>query len=185
MRIRRATALLAAIGVLVVSSEVRADAPSAADEGVAGIRFLDAKSTITRIGTDPALTNEHPAFAHARYVNDDSSQALALIFHPGGIALDVAEAIVETAGENPTYPRFPGGAPRFQSARGIHLGMSKSEVTRILGSADSASDHVLEYRITKENGGRWLEERNLPVYFGTYEFRDGKLFRFSFGFEYP
>jgi len=173
--------------LLVLAAPVSAQSkrPQAADPGIASILFFDPTSAIARLGKSPPLTDEHVVFAHARYVNADRSESLALVFHPGSRFMDVAEAIVERPAPGAAYPSFPGSIKRFESSRGISLGLTKAEVRRILGAPTSETPVSLKYVLDKTNAKEWLAEYNLPRYYGTYEFTADKLTKFSFGFEYP
>ncbi len=184
-RNRSDVASIAAVAVLGLFALASSDEPRPADLGVASILFLDAKSAIAGMGTTPPMTGEDPPFGHVRYVNDDRSEAVAFVIHPGSSRMDFSEAIVERTTASSPYPPFPGGIKSFKSVRGIQLGMTREEVTRILGPPKSETPDALRYQLDKTNAKNWLARFNMPVYYGRYEFADGKLVKFSFGFEYP
>ena len=184
-RNRSTVAHLTVVSVLGLFALGSSDEPRPADLGVASIVFLDAKSAIARLGETPPMTGEGSPFQSARYVNDDRTETLTLIMHPGSIRMEFSEAIVELADPSVSYPRFPGGAKSFQTLRGIKLGMTRQEVEKILGSPDSETRETVRYLLDETNAKNWLARFNMPVYYGSYEFADGKLVTFSFGFEYP
>lgn len=84
------------------------------------------------------------------------------------------------------------GISEFSSEKGIKLGLSKAELTALLGNCYTSSDSTatgitLAYRIESPQDSRtgFLKKWNMPVYYGVYKFSNDKLAEFEFGFEYP
>jgi hypothetical protein len=79
--------------------------------------------------------------------------------------------------------------PTFKTARGIELGMTPAQVIEKFGKCiknrekDGAVE-TLQYQVDAA-GDPSLKAFGYPAYYAEYEFLDGKLARFRFGFEYP
>ena len=45
--------------------------------------------------------------------------------------------------------------------------------------------NTLSYRLDNKNESGFLQNNSAPAYYGQYHFKQDKLVRFSFGFEFP
>jgi hypothetical protein len=80
----------------------------------------------------------------------------------------------------------------FKTEKGIKLGLTKNQVIEKLGACyvakDSSSNRInLYYKIETPNDtkSKLLKRENMPMYFASYVFFNGRLERFEFGYEYP
>lgn len=182
-----AALLLLAASAANAASEI--GLPSQADLAISGVLLNDPPSAknpwnITIELDDP--DNDHPK---AYVCNQDKTERLALVFYEGDTANIVSEFKVErvtTRYVDCVLPAQP--LSRFVTAKGIRLGMLKSELINILGQGygehQQPDETVLSYRIDHQDSD-FLLRQNAPAYYGQYHFQDNRLVRFAFGFEFP
>lgn len=77
----------------------------------------------------------------------------------------------------------------FMTESKIMLGMKKEEIIRKKGSnyitTENQNIESLRYVLSDYQNSTLLKKYNLPLYYSEYNFKDGNLIRFTFGFEYP
>jgi hypothetical protein len=172
--------------------------PKVADFSVAGIKLGDAKSSRAVLGrkissgTDPALieddTEEMP---HAMATNKAGTQVLTFYFHYGDEVMAFSEFKISLASETKLTgkPIKLAGVATFVTGKGIKLGLSEAQLTRILGPPQERSSTkdavILDYQIQDSEAGKWFGGYTGDLYYGTYTFKAGKLTEFRFGFRYP
>lgn len=133
------------------------------------------------------LTDQGEGFSSASIVSVDSKQRLTFYFHPGSMNKEFSEfqvGFVDQKGKN----EFKAEENEFQTEHGIKLGMSMGQLKSIKGEPDSLSQakkSVLHYRISDLKNSEFLKKYNMPVYYADYEFQNGYLMGFKFGFQYP
>ncbi len=125
------------------------------------------------------------------FYSSDKMQVLEVRVFPGDGINQVSIFKVRgaaTTGENATLTSYTD----FASEKGIRLGLSKAELTGLLGTCYTTSDSTangitLSYRIESPRDSRtgFLKKWNMPVYYAVYKFGNDKLSEFEFGFEYP
>ena len=187
--------ILVLIATLVASASLARDArfgppPRAADPGVQAIQLLIPASTLSVLGPHPTTnpvqgSPEIHGFPgrELTFLNKSRTQQLVLYIPPGSINLAVSEARVGPPKGD--HPVFPGEPAEFTTARGIQLGLKRSQVVEIFGPPTGSSADELRYRIERELALEWLAEFNWPAYEATYSFENDILVRFTFGFPVP
>ena len=164
--------------------------PKCADISINGIFLEDNISIEDILGKDIKLSKPKNDFPQANFLNSDSSQILTLIFHYGNEKNKFSEFRVRKNEEKmkSSYPVLCG-VDCFITYKGIKLGISRNDLVRILGDGykeiKDSDYHVIIYRLKNVEDSQFLKYYNLPSYFGKYVFKNNKLERFSFGFEYP
>ncbi len=121
--------------------------------------------------------------------NHDKDERLLLDFYERDTATIISEMRVEEV--RTKYVEClvpPQHIDHFDSGKGIHLGMSRKEVTDILGrgyhESTQRDEVVIFYRIDDRDSAL-LQRHNAPAYYGQYHFRDNRLVRYDIGFEFP
>jgi hypothetical protein len=183
-----ATVILFFTFVVLVKAET--DIPRKADISVSGIFLNDPESTRKVIGRSVKPKELGDDFPTIQICNSKKTEILTLVFHYGGIRDSSSEFRIRNISEPPADSISPSKQiEHFITGKGIHLGMSKKDISKILG--DSFSEHkngkmtTIHYRIDDFKKSRFLEKYNMPVYYGLYHFEKDTLIKFEFGFEYP
>jgi hypothetical protein len=170
-------------------ANVDADLPRQADIMVLGIVLDHPESTKNAFGI--TLKPEDPDAIHPSMAlcNHDKTEKLVVEFYERDTDNVVSELLVErvkSKHEDCVIP--PQHIDNFDSGKGIHLGMTKAEVTRILGNTyrehPNPEEQIISYRLDDKDSPL-LQRHNAPAYYGQYHFRNGKLVRFEVGFEFP
>jgi hypothetical protein len=120
-------------------------------------------------------------------ISEDLTQRLTYYFHPGGVKKEFSEFQVSYAGPTDRN-EFVTDEKEFVTESGIKLGMTMGALRSMKGEPDSISAGeitVLHYRMDDLENSVFLQRYNMPVYYADYEFKDGFLNEFQFGFEYP
>jgi len=166
--------------ILVFSHSALSDAPPKSfDKGFTGI-FLETDNTkkLASIAHNCKF-DIGGAFC---FSNTRNNQFVKFISYPGGIKYGFSYIQVI---ENPQskYPLLPSKINHFESANGVTIGMSKLQVTSILGKPVSSMINSISYYL--KNNAYLLNTYNMPIYSAEYRFENDRLIRFEFGFEYP
>jgi hypothetical protein len=111
-------------------------------------------------------------------INGDGKQLLTMIFYPGGTTNDFYAFRVEyNTGDS--KPNLKIETKDFVTAKKIKLGLTENQVKSKLGTPSKK----------ETNGGVtiWRYETGIEddLYFGRYDFKDGRLIQFWFGERYP
>jgi hypothetical protein len=171
--------------------------PKVADFSVAGIKLNDAKSSRAVLGrkisssTDPALIEDDTEMPHAMAINKAGTQVLTLYVHYGGEIMAFSEFKISLASETKLTgkPIKLAGVATFVTGKGIKLGLSEAQLTRILGPPQERSSTqdavILDYQIEDAGARKWFGGYTGDLYYGTYTFKAGKLTEFRFGFRNP
>lgn len=120
-------------------------------------------------------------------ISTDSKQRLTFYFHPGGLAKEFSEFKVNYV-ERKTRNEFIATDKAFFTESGIALGMTMGDLRSIKGEPDSVTNEeatTFHYRIEDFKNSDFLKRYNMPIYYGEYQFENGYLIEFRFGFEYP
>jgi len=180
------------IALLATDESVNADLeiPRQADISACGIFLNDPESTLKILGPPPAPIESSDDFPILEICNSSNTEVLTLVFHPGDVSNSFSEFRVrKISKKSANCIKTPELINHFITGKGIKLGMSRKELTEILGS-DFTEDKkgnatTLSYRIDDFDNSSFLKKYNLPIYNGVYRFENDKLFEFEFGFEYP
>ena len=163
--------------------------PTSADISVNSIFLYDIKSKEKIIGNENKFFDRSNSFPSLKLASAEGGQNLKLISHFGGIG-EIAEFEISYPKKDRLNISKLKQIKKFVSGKGIQLGMSKARLISILGKPSkvmTASNSVtFIYRIEDFEGKNdFLSCYNMPIYFGNYLFKNNKLFKFNFGFEYP
>lgn len=111
-------------------------------------------------------------------INSDGKQLLTLIFYPGGTINDFY-AFRVSYNTKDLEPTLKIQTQDFVSGKNIKLGLTENQVKKILGKPAKIK--------TKNGLTIWTYETGDmdDLYFGRYDFKDGKLIQFWLGEEYP
>lgn len=173
----------------VVKAE--SDIPRQADISVSGIFLSDPESSRKVIGNSQMPKESGDDFPTIQICNSKKTEVITLVFHYGDIKDSYSEFRVRNISKPPaTTCILPSKRiEHFVTGKGIHLGMSKKQLSKILGH--SFTEHkngkktTMHYRIDDFENSRFLKKYNLPIYYGSYHFEKETLVKFEFGFEYP
>jgi hypothetical protein len=161
-----------------------------ADRAVHGVTLADSDSAIRVLGRDFRTVTDNPAsdFAWTIFASRDNKQLLELRHHAG----DLQHSFMEVEVKFGRHDRKPMKLPvyEFIAGGGIKLGMKRKAVIARMGtcfkSATKAGNEIVRYEV-KEEGDKLqhplLKAANMPQYYAEYEFRNGTLIRFRFGYE--
>lgn len=159
------------------------------DVSIAGVMLTDAESAIAVVGSNAKLIESEDDLPHARFVSTNGVEELVLFAPYGAVADEYAEAEVRYAGpEALVLKDLP--MESFKTGRGVQLGMSVAEVQALFGTCfksrqKTGPDLFFEYEIEKADRDPELTKFGFPVYYAEYEFKNGKLVRYRFGFAFP
>jgi hypothetical protein len=163
--------------------------PAPADISVSGIFLHDRASQDQTLGAN--ISFDHDAsIPNAVFPSADGHQFLTVFTHPGGGG-EIAEFRISYSVNEKRLAHRIEKVERFVSGKGIRLGLAKSRVISILGAPLQQHDEdgivTLEYRLeeTEQVASEFLSHYNMPIYYGSYSFKNDRLIEFQFGFEYP
>ena len=130
-------------------------------------------------------------FGQYHFYSNMESETLTLIQHPGDSKYQISIFKVENSSkESFNYRKFKADA--FKTGKWIKLGMSKSDIVKILGKCyapiDSTKGYIELYytiELPNDSKSKLLEKNNMPSYYASYKLWNNKLQKFEFGFEYP
>lgn len=183
------TAAVALPGLLWCSTAA-ADLPREADLSVSELQLNDVPSAKLPFGAQVQWDDPDSDRPKAFICNADRTEKLTLVYYEGDTAYIISEFRVD-----PVETRYvdcvqpPKTIDRFVSGKGVQLGMTRSEVTHLFGNDynehPQLGEVVISYRIDNKNESDFLQHHSAPAYFGQYHFKQDKLVRYSFGFEFP
>lgn len=165
------------------------------DTAVNGIALLHWKSVIQHFEEDTdfvskrLLRHKDLDFPYADFTNTDETERLQLFTHPGyGLhEFAIAEIRVKSAAEMPCRGcvKFPDN--QYKTARGIQLGITETELLKILGEPRDKSTYkdalIYNYWLTINESPRFLSRYNHEKWFGDYYFKNGRLTQIHLGFD--
>ncbi len=159
-----------------------AEAPSFFDSGVNGLELESSKSGKRILAESNAECGASFEFGYC-FMNPAGSETIVLSIHPGSTKYSVAEIEIQHSSEKANLPEYPERIEKFETSKGVRLGISVEELISLLGRPAKTENEAVYYRI--EDNEYLLEEYNMPIYYGQYRFKDNKLVEFKYGFEYP
>jgi hypothetical protein len=164
--------------------------PTSADISVNKIFLGDIESQNKVLGTDVKFIDSFDTHPSAIFSNTSNSEYLTAIIHEGGSG-EIEEFRISYQVHAKNLAIKPIATKKFTTGKNIHLGITKSHLISTLGKpihrASKGKFETYEYRIEDEemNKSNFLIHYNMPIYFGSYTFKNDKLVSFQFGFEYP
>jgi len=162
---------------LIAYSQVLAQKtnPAYLDNSVSGIKLRSQKTVEEIFGQGKNYIDQDD---ETEVANKDGTQLLVMIFNPGGAINEFYSFRVSYNVRNLT-PSLKIKTKRFITGKHIRLGLTERQVKSKLGIPTKIrTDNSLtiwNYEATDKDG----------LYFGQYDFKDGKLVQFWFGEDYP
>jgi hypothetical protein len=179
------------------SQGLPASIPKEVDLGVSGIMLYDTSNVKMILGlSDELFEDLLDAYfpPHFNYVNQDTSELLVLLFHPGSYRYEFAEFKILKLPEK-FSERFNvlSNVKIFTTYKGLSLGISIDEFRNIFGNGfvkeTNNGEIILTYTLVGEDpdylNNQFLEFYSSYFYYGHYTFLKNKLIKIEFGFEYP
>ena len=166
-----------------------ATTPASADISVSNVYLHDLASQKQVLGADIPFDRDAD-IPMAAFPSADGLQFLTVFTHPGGSG-EISEFRVSYSVGKKHLAHRIAEIKQFITAKGIQLGLTKSRVTSILGAPlrqrAKSGLVTLEYRLeaTDRAASEFLAHYNMPIYYGNYTFKNGRLVEFTFGFKYP
>ena len=177
---------------LSVPTSKRGNYPQQFDRSIINLKFHDPESFEKIIGKDYTLTDDDTEhMPHIYFYNKEKTEILTLFFHYGGVRSSFAEVRVTKGGEKIHNNIKILGANSFVTNKGVHLGISKKSLLKILGDQHTVEKRneleIIKYFLNQENekDQAFLKIYNMPEYYGRYIFKNNVLVEFQFGFTYP
>jgi hypothetical protein len=180
--------MLAAGMSAAAARSCRAPRPDSAVFGIGiGIGLGDSESARRIVGDDYRYFGHEPEtdYPWAHFMSRDGRQMLSLRHHAGDVVHSHMEFSVRYAGASTVEQSLATDA--FVTDRGIRLGVGRRFLRARIGSCfktvmTGAATETVRYEITDARSPL-LERHNMPRYYAEYEFRNGRLVRFQFGFD--
>lgn len=190
LKLDRVRTAAAVHGLLFYATTALADVPREVDLSISGIALNNVQHAKAPWGNTPALDDPEGDRPTAYYCNADNTERLGLVYYEGDTAYIIGEFKLEQV-NTPYVDCSPSPQPiaHFISGKGISLGMSREQVVGLLGHPHhqhpQLDEIVLIYRIDNKSESDFLQHHSAPAYFGQYHFKQEKLVKFGFGFEFP
>lgn len=148
--------------------------PKYQDNAVSGIKLRDQETVEKVFGKGKNYVDQDDD--ETEVVNGDGKQLLTMIFYPGGTTNDFYAFRVEYNTKD-LKPNLKIDTKDFITAKKIKLGLTEIQVKSKLGTPSQTS--------TDSGLTIWRYEKKDDPYFGRYDFKDGRLVQFWFGYDYP
>lgn len=132
---------------------------------------------------DKLIVEDNQGIPHASFLNKGKTEKLSVYFFYGSGHDEFYQFKVEEYNEKKNYNQLEYND--FITESGINLGIGKAELLKIKGNNYTENDGIVKYVLSDYNNSCFLQKYNLPVYFSEYTFKDDKLIKMYFGFEYP
>ncbi|PWK52891.1 hypothetical protein C8D97_104109 [Pleionea mediterranea] len=172
---RITTTLLALISFALNAQEL----PRFFDPGINNISLAKDASNIIKLDQHNCSKLMYRSFC---FLNKQKSEMIKLTTYPGGVNYHFSYIEVSKT-NNTDYPSLFKNTSQFATHKGIKLGLSKSEVTSILGEPIQANKNYIMYKSI--NNDSLLKYYNMPIYKAEYWFNNDQLVEFKFGFINP
>jgi hypothetical protein len=142
---------------------------------------------------NPVFTNAyHKGDEDVCFLNRDRTEVLTMIIHPGSTKGVFDEFEITYAKDHKSLENMiMTDHKSFITSLQIQLGNSIEKINSILPneycvkSGNKVSTFHIQYTIDGKNKYAYLKRHNMPVYFGSFDFINGNLRKYHFGFEYP
>ncbi|MBK9522515.1 MAG: hypothetical protein IPO13_13070 [Rhodocyclaceae bacterium] len=163
--------------------------PKQADISISNIVLHDMASQKQVLGVDIPF-DKNADLPVATFSSADGRQFLTVSSHPGGLG-EISEFRVSSSPGKNLVARRIASRDAFVTGKGIRLGLTKSQLVSRLGAPLRTKGNgnfvTLEYRIedTEQNPSKFLRFYNMPIYYGSYTFKNNYLVAFKCGFDYP
>lgn len=185
------------LSIELCSQDIPLEIPIEVDLGINGIMLADTSNVKQFLGVSGKLFKELlDAYfpPHLNFANQDSTELLVLIFHPGSYNYSFNEfkvvQLTDTFSER--YIVLPK-VERFITYKNIFVGINIDKLINIFGNnyeeEINSLNTIIKYNLSEEysdyNDKQFLEFYGMPNYYGYYTFIENKLSIIEFGFPYP
>ena len=161
------------------------------DTSLNKILFIQNPNSILKfLGDISPLLNHDEDLPSACFFNKSKQQYVKFIFLPGGTANTISQFEVGYYSDN-INPKncFPIELDSLYTESKIALGLTKAEILKIKGNNYKNSikgiSEMIIYSLDDFDREPFLKRYNMPVYVEEFYFKNDRLTRFRFGFEYP
>ena len=154
---------------------------------VGEIRLLSSINIDEYLGEDVMDRLVDEPFYNCSVISTDKKQRLTVYFHPGGVRKEFSEFKVDYV-DNSSKNAFITKDNAFITESKIKLGITIGDLKAIKGEPDNIVKNgttKFHYQINNFTNSKFLKKYNYPSYYAVYEFENGYLIEFRFGFEYP
>jgi hypothetical protein len=152
------------------------------------LKLEDFESIEKYLGDIMAKTDSEAPLPDIYFTNKFSTQYLRLIFFPGGTRNSFARFEIGIKPISKKYVVLKKYVS-FKTESNIRIGSSLSSVVTKKGKSykqnNTGSVTVLSYEISDISQYPFLQRHNMPLYSAKYYFKRKRLFKMSYGFEYP
>ena len=159
------------------------------DISIGKISLLNPRNVNEFLGEDVMNRLQDDGIPHASVLSSDLKQRLTFYFHHGNPAKEFSEFQVNYVGADELKGEEKiTDDKEFITESGIKPGITIEKIKSIKGEPTSVIEGkttVLQYKIDDYNGSEFLKKYNMPAYYAYYEFQNGYLITFRFGFVYP
>jgi len=146
-------------------------------------------STTENLGDIMSMVDANKDLPDAFFKSQSGEEYLQVIVFPGNEANSISQFVVGYPSNLPKSEKLkPLEMTSLQTESGVKLGMRKKDLISIKGSSYKEEmvdgQQRLSYEISKSTSS-FLNRYNMPVYIAEYWFKEDKLYKYKFGFEYP
>lgn len=132
---------------------------------------------------DKLVIEDKQGLPYVSFLNKKETEKLTVYFFYGSGYDEFYQFKIEPYTGNKLNNRLEYNS--FITESGIKLGITKTELLKIKRNNYTENDNTVKYVLSDYNSSCFLQKYNLPVYFSEYTFKDDKLIKIYFGFEYP
>lgn len=152
------------------------------------LKLKDYRSVENTLGDIMGKADSNASLPDIYFESGLSKQYLRLIFFPGDAKNSFSRIEIGEKSADKKYIELKKIAT-FKTESGIVIGSSLSFVIATKGSEftkyTTKGIIVLSYKIKDFAKSSFLARYNMPSYTADYYFKQGKLFKMSYGFDYP
>jgi hypothetical protein len=157
------------------------------DTVIGKISFLNTENVADYLGEDVMDRPDSKGLLTTEVYSKNRKQLLKIYLHPGSYKNEFSEFEIKY---NDRIDRdiWIVDDTEFKTESDIKLGITIGDLRSIKGEPDSIiynSTVTFLYEINLNDTSDFLDRYNMPRYYSDYEFMNGYLIRFKFGFEYP
>ena len=157
------------------------------DTTIGPISLINSENVDTYLGENVMERLVDKGLPNSSVISSDSKQRLTFYFHPGRVKKEFSEYKVSYV-QQKDRNEFVTDNKEFVTESGIKLDMTMGEFRSIKGEPDSITKGettIFHYKIEDFKNSEFLKKYNMPIYYADYNFSNGYLIEFKFGFEYP
>ncbi|MBA3649697.1 MAG: hypothetical protein H0W62_14330 [Chitinophagales bacterium] len=176
-------------GIISITSDIHSFMP---DTSINGLLFLNNPASIKNgFGDIMSLLEKEKDYPDLYLLDSTKKEYLRMVLFPGSSRNSISQFEVGYYADLPaatkiTTSRFLS----FYTESQLKLGISKEQSIQIKESdykeeKGKNNQIIIRYVLNDFNKSAFLKRYNMPVYFAEYWFKENKLIKYWFGFEYP